>query len=228
MRRREMVTGFAGAALFGSTAWAQTSGRQKTVGVLTGTHEDNPDIPPGIKNLRQALLSRGWREGENLQVIYRFAAGDPGRVQMFATEFARLQPDVIVAHTAIAVAALQRATPMLPIVFVSIPGPVADGFVASFSRPGVNLTGFTNYDFTLGAKWLEILTEVAPGTQRVAVLLNTDAQSSYASYAGYWRSVEAGARAISISARLASVHNRQEIESAITALAAEPGGGLIV
>ena len=228
MRRREVVTGLAGAALFGARAWAETSGRQKTIGVLTGTNEDNPDIPPGIENLRQALQSRGWREGENLQVIYRFAAGDPGQVQRFATEFANLQPDVIVAHTAIAVAALQRATLTLPIVFVSIPDPVADGFVASFAHPGGNLTGFTNYDFTMGAKWLEILKEVAPGTQRVAVLLNTDPRSSYSSYAGYWRSVEAGAKAVSIVARLAPVHNRDEIERAITALAAEPGCGLIV
>jgi len=90
------------------------------------------------------------------------------------------------------------------------------------------LTGFTNYDFSMGAKWLEILKEVAPGTQRVAVLLNTDPKSSYSSYAGYWRSVEAGARAVSIVARLAPIHNPDEIEGAITALATEPGSGLIV
>jgi len=181
-----------------------------------------------MDELRQALQALGWREGDNLQVISRFAAGDPGRVERFAAEFVRLQPDVIVAHTALAVAALHRATRTLRIVFVSIPDPVADGFVASLARPGGNMTGFTNYDFTIGGKWLEILTEIAPQAERVAVLLNPDEKSSYSAYSGYWRSVEAGARAISIAARLAPVHNRDEIESAITMLAAEPGSGLIV
>ena len=153
-------------------------------------------------------------------------AGEAERVQRLATEFVRLRPDLIVAHTALVVAALHRITRTVPIVFVSIPDPVADGFVVSLARPGGNMTGFTNYDFAIGGKWLEILKEIAPETRIVAVLLNPDA--SYSAYSGYWESVEAGARAISIAARLASVHDRDEIKSAITALAAEPGSGLIV
>jgi putative ABC transport system substrate-binding protein len=228
MRRRDLLMGLGGVTFCAPPGWAQQPQQPKRIGVLTGQSENNPAIRRPVEELRRALRARGWREGDNLRVIYRYAAGDPDRVQRFAAEFVRIQPDVIVAHTALVVAALHQATRTLPIVFVSIPDPVADGFVESLARPGGNMTGFTNYDFTIGAKWLEILKEMAPGTQRFAVLLNPDAKSSYSSYAGYWRSVEAGARAISVAARLAPVHNRDEIETAITSLAAEPGGGLIV
>jgi ABC-type uncharacterized transport system substrate-binding protein len=227
MRRREIVMGLAGAVLSISAASAQQPQRPKTIGLLTGVAEDNAVIRRPIEELRQALWARGWREGDNLQIIYRFAAGEPERVQRFATEFVSLQPDLIVAHTAVVVAALHRATRTLPIVFVSIPDPVADGFVVSLGRPGGNMTGFTNYDFAIGGKWLEILKEIAPTTQRVALLLNPDAKS-YSAYSGYWQSVEGGARAISIVAQLAPVHDLDEIEKALTALAAEPGSGLIV
>jgi putative ABC transport system substrate-binding protein len=226
MKRRDLIISLVGALAGCTRAWAQQPRAAKTIAVLTGASEDNPGIRGSMEELRQALQARGWREGDSLRVIYRFAAGEPELVQRFATEFVRLQPDLIVAHTALVVAALHRATQTLPIVFVSIPDPVADGFVVSLARPGGNMTGFTNYDFAIGGKWLEILKEIAPATRRVAVLLNPDA--SYSAYSGYWRSVEEGARAISIAARLVPVHDRVEIEKAITALAAEPGGGLIV
>ncbi|HKS87953.1 MAG TPA: ABC transporter substrate-binding protein [Stellaceae bacterium] len=196
--------------------------------MLTGLSESDPTIQPGIEEFRQALRAKGWREGDNLQVVQRFAAGDPERVRGFVAELISQHPDAIVAHTALVVAALHQATRALPIVFVSIPDPVTDGFVANLARPGGNMTGFTNYDFAIGSKWLEVLTEITPATRRVGVLLNPDAKSSYASYAGYWRSVEAAAGAMPVAARLSPVRNSDEIEGAIAALAAEPGGGLIV
>ena len=228
VRRRELLLLVGSAAALATAARAQSPADARRLGVLTGQSEDDPATRAGIEELRRGLTARGWREGDNLQVVYRFAGGDTGRMQRFATELVHLQPDLIVAHTALVVAALHQATQTLPIVFVSIPDPVADGLVVSLARPGGNMTGFTNYDFAMGGKWLEILKEIAPVTRRVAVLLNPDAKSYYSAYSGYWRSVEAEARAISISARLAPVHDRDEIELAIAALAAEPGGGLIV
>jgi putative ABC transport system substrate-binding protein len=218
--------GLAGTALFGPPASAQAQ-EPKRIGVLTGLAENNPGAR-SIEELSRALDARGWHQGKNLRVIERFAAGDPERVQRFIAELVGLKPDVVIAHTALVVAALHEATRTLPIVFVSIPDPVADGFVVSLARPGGNMTGFTNYDFAIGGKWVELLKEIAPDTRRVAVLLNPDAKSSYSSYAGYWQSVEAAARALSVPARLAPGHNRGEIEAALAALAAEPGGGLIV
>jgi ABC-type uncharacterized transport system substrate-binding protein len=226
-RRREIVMGLAGVALWHSMARAQQPQSPRTIGVLSGVAEDNAAIRGPIEELRRALQARDWREGDNLRVVYRFAAGDPERAQKYATELVRLHPDLIVAHTAVVVAALQRTTQTLPIVFVSIPDPVADGFVGSLSHPGGNMTGFTNYDFAIGGKWLEILKEIAPGTQRFAVLLNPDAKS-YLAYSGYWQSIQAAARTMSIAAELVPVHDRDEIEKAITTLAASPGGGLIV
>ena len=225
MRRREILIGLVGAALCGGAASAAE--KPKRIAVLTGMSEDNP-AAPAIEKLSQALVERGWREGDSLRTIYRFAAGDPERVQKFAAELRQLRPDVVVAHTALVVATLHHAIPQLPIVFVSIPDPVADGFVTNLARPGGNMTGFTNYDFAIGTKWLEILTEIAPRTKRVAVLLNPEATARYSSYSGYWHSVETGAKAISVTAALAPVRSRGEIETAIAALAAEPGGGLIV
>ena len=227
MRRRDIVMGLAGTALCKSATRAQQPQKPKRIALLTGVDEDNPVIRRAIEELRRALQARGWNEGDNLQVIYRFAAGEPERVQRFATEFVGLQPDLIVAHTAVVVAALHRTKRTLPIVFVSIPDPVADGFVVSLARPGGNMTGFTNYDFAIGGKWIEILKEIAPATKRVIVLLNPEPKS-YSAYSGYWQSIEAGSSAISIAAQLAPVHDRDEIEKAITALAAEPGGGLII
>jgi ABC-type uncharacterized transport system substrate-binding protein len=226
MRRREFVISICTAISSASLARAQPSS-QKRVAVLTGLSEDNP-AAHDIEELRRALERRGWHEGENLQIIYRFAAADPERVQRYATELVQLQPDVVVGHTAIMVAALHQATRTIPIVFVSIPDPVADGLVVSLARPGGNLTGFTNYEFSIGGKWLEILKEVAPRTQRVALLLNPDVKSYYSYYSGYWQSVEAGARAISVAAKLSAAHNPDEIETAIATLADEPNGGLIV
>ena len=227
MRRREVVL-FFGTALCGSPVWGQQTLNPKRIGVLTGLSEDNPAAQSSIEALGKALEEQGWHEGQNLRVTYRFAAGDPEKVQRYARELVERQPDVIVAHTALVVATLHQATQRLPVVFVSIPDPVADGFVESLSHPGGNMTGFTNYDFTIGSKWLEILKEIAPETRRVSVLLNPDAEFSYSSYSGYWRSVEAAAPATSVIAELAPGRNPDEIERVIAALAREPGGGLIV
>jgi putative ABC transport system substrate-binding protein len=136
-----------------------------------------------------------------------------------------MHPDLIVGHTTPVAAALSQTTRTIPVVFVSITDPVRDGFVSSMAHPGGNMTGFTNYEFSMGAKWLEILKEIAPSTARVSLMLNPDTGSYYVDYL---QSVEAVALSHSVQATLAPVHNSNEIQSAIAALGRESGGGLIV
>ena len=142
-----------------------------------------------------------------------------------AAELVGMKPDLIVGHTTPVAAALKQATTTIPIVFVSITDPIAGGFVASMARPGGNLTGFTNYDFAMGAKWLEILRETAPTISRVSLMLHPD-MGAY--YVEYLHSVQTVALKLGVQATLSPVHDEREIEREITSLAGQGGGGLIV
>jgi putative ABC transport system substrate-binding protein len=226
MRRREFITLLGGAA----TAWplaahAQQSSGMRRIGVLMGLAEADPFTIKYVQELRGALQKLGWTDGQNTQFAYRYAAGDPGLARAYVKELVEMQPDLIVGHTTPVAAALSQATHTIPVVFVSITDPVRDGFVSSMARPGGNMTGFTNYEFSMGAKWLEILKEIAPGTTRVSLMLNPDTGSYYVDYL---HSIEANALAHSIQATLAPVHNSDEIDSTIAALSRKSGGGLIV
>lgn len=195
------------------------------IGVLTGLAQSNPLTIGYMQELRGALKKLGWIEGQNSHSTYRHAAGDPSLAREYAKELVDMQPDVIVGHTTPAAAALSQATKTIPVVFVSITDPVRGGFVSSMAHPGGNMTGFTNYEFSMGAKWLEILKEMAPSTTRVSLMLNPDTGSYYVDYL---RSIETVALAHSVQATLVPVHNSDEIENAIAALGRESGGGLIV
>jgi putative ABC transport system substrate-binding protein len=190
-----------------------------------GLAETDPFTIKYVQVLRAALEKLGWTDGQNVQFAYRYAAGDPGRARAYAKELVDIHPDLIVGHTTPVAAALSETTRTIPVVFVSITDPVRDGFVSSMAHPGGNMTGFTNYEFSMGAKWLEILKEMAPSTARVSLMLNPDTGSYYVDYL---RSVEAVALSHSVQATLAPVHNSDEIQNAIAALGRESGGGLIV
>jgi len=144
-----------------------------------GLDETNPFTAKNVQEFRTELQRLGWRDNENIQLTYRYASGDPKLARVFAKELVEMRPDLIVCHTTPVAAALSQATHTLPVVFVSITDPVANGFVTSMARPGGNMTGFTNYEFSMGAKWLEILKEIAPPTARVSLMLNPDAGSYY-------------------------------------------------
>ena len=224
--RRKFITLLGGGALaWPLAARAQQPDRVRRIGVLMGLAETDQFTQGYVRELRDRLQQLGWTDGRKIQFTYRYAAGDPGVARAFAKELVEMQPDLIVCHTTPVVAALSQTTRTVPVVFVSIPDPVLNGFVASIARPGGNMTGFTNYEFTMGAKWLEILKEIAPKTARVSLLLNPDTGSYYVEYL---RSVETVALSSSVQATLAPVHNEGEIETTIKALAREPGGGLIV
>jgi ABC-type uncharacterized transport system substrate-binding protein len=225
MKRRRFIALASVAVAWPLVARAQQREHIRQIGVLMGFAETDQSTQGWLRELRQGLERLGWRDGQNVQFITRYAAGEPGRARMFAKELVEAQPDLIVCHTTPVAAALSQATRTLPVVFVSITDPVNGGFVASMARPGGNMTGFTNYEFTMGAKWLEVLKEIAPKTTRVSLLLNPDTGSYYTEYL---RSVEAVALVSSVQATLAPVHNSAEIESSISALARDAGSGLIV
>ena len=174
IRRREFVILLGGSA---ATAWpvaarAQQGGRDRRIGVLMGFAESDPEAQTRLAAFREGLQKLGWTERRNIRIDTRWAGLDVDAMQRFAKELVALQPDVILTHTTPATLAVHQETRAIPIVFVQVADPVASGFVASFSRPGGNVTGFTTVEPTMGGKWLEVLKEIAPRVARAAVLLN--------------------------------------------------------
>jgi putative tryptophan/tyrosine transport system substrate-binding protein len=223
MRRRDFVTLLGGAA----AAWPLGARAQQSVrhiGVLMAIAEDDPDSRANSAALEQGLAQRGWTSGRNVRIDYRWAIDSTDKAKGAIAELLAHSPDVIVASTSRTVAALRLAMPAAPIVFVMIYEPVAQGFVQSLAHPGGNATGFTAMEATIGAKWLELLSELAPGLVRVAYMCNPSNPGPLQPYAA----VEAAARSHAIAVALAPVHGASDIETVMTTLAREPGGGLIV
>ena len=155
----------------------------------------------------------------------RWGGGDINRIRALAQELVGLQPDIILASTTPATVALQRETRTIPIVFATVADPVASGIVARLDRPGGNITGFANLEASLGGKWLELLSEIAPGLKRAAIMFNPDIDPRIGLF---MPSFETAARSLKVEPIIAPVHSDAEIETAIIALGREPGGGLVV
>jgi putative ABC transport system substrate-binding protein len=179
---------------------------------------------PRLSAFTQALADLGWTDGRNVRTNLRWAGGDINRIRALAQELVSLQPDIIVTSFTLATAALQRETRTIPIVFANVADPVASSIVASLNQPGGNITGFATFEATLGGKWLELLSEIAPGLERAAIMFNPDTSPASA----YMPSLETAARSLKVMPIIAPVHNDVEIETAIIALGREPGGGLVV
>jgi ABC-type uncharacterized transport system substrate-binding protein len=224
LKRREFISLLAGAA----AAWplaarAQQPARVRQVTVWMGRANDAEGLRHGAA-FRQGLQALGWTEGQNIRTDYRWVTGDIDRVRL-AKEVVEQKPDLIVAETTVAVAALSRETRTIPIVFVNVSDPVGSGFVASLAKPGGTITGFTSNEPTLGGKWPELLKEIAPEVRRVGLLFNPNT----APYAEpFLRAAEAAAVSFGIDLNAARFNGDAEMERAIAALANEPGGGLIV
>lgn len=175
MRRRKFMSLLGGAvAAWPLKAHAQQSTGIKRVGVLMGTAESDPDQKDLVSAFSQALADLDWKEGANIHIEYRWAAGDTSHLPVLAAELGRLAPDAIFVQGTPATTALRRAAPITPVVFVNVSDPVSTGLVSSLAHPGGNITGFTNYEFSMGSKWLETLKQVSPGVVRVAVIYNPD------------------------------------------------------
>ena len=173
MRRRTFIAGL-GAAAWPLAARAQQGDRVRRIGVLMGGNENDPVTKSRISALTQALAALGWTDGRNVRMDLRWAGGDINPIRALAQELVGLQPDIIVAGSTAATAALQRETRTIPIVFATMNEPVASGFVERLNQPGRNVTGFALYEATLGGKWLELLSEIAPGLKRAAIMFNPD------------------------------------------------------
>src|SRR5262249_17994619 len=170
VKRREFITLLGGAAIWPLAARAQQAERMRRIGVLANLPENDPDGRSRNAALLEELHQLGWTEGRNVQIDYRFALGNMARLRQYAAELVALAPEAILATGQEATGALQQATCTVPIVFVLAPDPVGAGFVDSLARPGGNVTGFTPWEYSISAKWLELLKEIAPGVKRVAVL----------------------------------------------------------
>jgi putative ABC transport system substrate-binding protein len=224
VKRRDFITLLGGAA----AAWplmarAQQLEQIRRVGFILGFAENDPEARGRVRAFQRALRDAGWFEGRNIRIDYRFAASDPDRINAYVAEVVGLAPDVIVGNSTPVIAALRRATTSIPIVFAGLNDPVGQGFISSLARPGGNITGFTLTDFEMVGKWLAMLKDVAPNLSH-AVLMFNPATSPY--YDVYLRSFEA-TQSINVSVTAAPVRDLAEIESAIAALARDPGGGLI-
>jgi putative ABC transport system substrate-binding protein len=179
MRRRDFVTLLGGTMIWPRAARAQRPDRLTRIGVLMGIGENDPEAGPRVEALEQGLRDLGWVKGRNLQLDYRWTAGDPDRAELFAKEIVALKPDVIVVHSTPCVKALRQLTTTIPMVFVLVADPIGSGFVQSLSHPGGNITGFMNVDSPMTSKWLELIVEISPNTKQVALLYNPDTASFY-------------------------------------------------
>jgi putative ABC transport system substrate-binding protein len=225
MNRREFITLLGGAAaVWPLAAKAQQPERMRRIAILMLTADD-ADGQARITALREGLEKLGWTEGRNLRIDTRWAAGDADRMRTYVTESVQANPDLILANGSPAVAAPRQETRSIPIVFAAVIDPLGQGFVANLARPRSNITGFTNMEFTVLGKMLELLKGMAPNITRAAALFNP-ATGFYVP--GYLRLFEASSPSLGIELATAPVHDVSEIEDTVAKLGREPGGGLIV
>jgi putative ABC transport system substrate-binding protein len=228
MRRREFIALLGGvAAGWPLTAFTQQPERVRQIGVLMTVF--GPDDPEGLARIaafRESLERLGWADGRNVRIEVRWAlpANDANLIQAHAMELVALVPDVILAASPTALAAVLQATRKVPIVFAVVGDPVGAGFVESLAQPGGNATGFMTYDFSISAKWLELLKEIAPSLKRVAVLRDPAIGDGTAQFAV----IQAMATTIGVEVTPLGVNDADEIERGITAFARTANGGLIV
>ena len=227
MRRRDFIQLLGGAAAaWPLAAHAQQPDEVRRIGVLVNTTADDPESQTSVAAFRQAMQQLGWSEGRNLRIDYRGAAGNAERMQAFAKELIALQPHVILTRSTPVTAAFLTQTRTIPIVFTVVSDPVGEHFVESLAHPGRNATGFTNVEFSLTGKWLELLKEIAPGVKRVAFIFDPKLAPGGGSY--YTRLIEASAPNFAVVPTVAPVHGTTEIERVIVEFVGEPNGGLVV
>ena len=226
MRRREFITLLGGAAgAWPLVARAQQREQMRVIGVLMGYAESDPAAQSEVAAFRAGLAKLGWTEGSNFRIELRWGNADADRERTFARELVNLRPDVILSQTTAVTSSLARETQTVPIVFVTVSDPVASGFATSLARPDRNITGFTNDNSEQGGKWVQLLKEIAPHTERVALLSNPDTS---APPQFFMPSIQAAATSFAIAVSAAPVHAKEEIEGVFAAQARKPGGGVIV
>jgi putative tryptophan/tyrosine transport system substrate-binding protein len=224
MRRREFIAGLGGAAAWPLAARAQQPDRMRRVGCLYALAGNDPVAQVRVAVLREGLAQLGWTE-RNVRIEQRFANGDSDQMQAYAAELVGSAPDVIVANSTPALAALKQATRTIPIVFSIVSDPAGQGFVASLGRPGGNITGFSFIEFLMLGKWLEMLKEIAPSVKRIALVFNPQTAPYYPAFL---RDFEGASATLAAELSATPVRDEAQIEAAASAFAREPGGALIV
>ena len=224
MQRRNFLGVLGGAAAWPLGARAQQTERARRIGVLMNKAANDPLSPKEIAALLGGLQERGWTLGGNLQIEYRWSAGDPKLYRKHAAELVALAPDVILAVGGTTVGALQQVTRTVPIVFVEVTDPVNRGLVTSLARPGGNATGFTQFEFSIAGKWLELLKQIAPNVTRAAVIRDPSQFSGI----GEAAAIQTMAPSLGIEVSPVDARDVSEIERAITLTARDSNGGLIV
>lgn len=224
MRRRDCITLIVSAvAAWSPAALAQTRVQLRRIGALMTTAEADAESQPRFTAFRRELQKLGWTEDRNLQIEYRWAVG-VDRMTIYAAELVGGAPDVVLVQSNPALAAVQRLTRTIPVVFVNVADPVGSHFIENLAKPGGNITGFTIFESSMGGKWLEILKEIAPGVKRGAVLLHPETPAHRA----FLNTVQIAATSLGMTIAEAGVHNASEIERAIKTFASEPDGALVV
>src|SRR5215510_12794401 len=224
-RRKFLATLLGGAAV----AWplparSEQVDRLRRIGVLTGFSENDPEGQRRVTAFLARLRELGWTDGRNVRIEYRWGAGDASRIRAYAAELVRLGPDVILVNSSSVLRPLQQETRSIPIVFVQVSDPVVSGFVASLAHPDGNITGFTPAETSMGGKLLEVLKEVAPGTNVVAIILSSASPAG----AAIWRAAEAVAPALGVRLTMSQVRDGTEIERAVQDFAQHSNVGLVV
>jgi len=227
MKRREFITFMGGAAALAARprlAHAQQAEHIRRIGMMTGGASSNSAVRARNVAFLQAMQQLGWTEGRNLKVDYRFGTGNAANMRKFAEELVALAPEVILAGGASSTEVLQEATRTVPIVFTIVPDPVGAGFVRSLARPGGNITGFMQAEYSLTAKWLELLKQIAPGVTRAAVLRDITITAGV----GQFAVIQSVAPSLGVDVSPVNIRDAAEIERDIAAFASIPNGGLIL
>jgi putative ABC transport system substrate-binding protein len=224
LQRRSFITLLGGAATWPLTARAQQPERMRRIGVLMNLAADDALGQARQTAFVRALEELGWADGRNVRIDIRWGAGDADRYRKYAAELVAFAPDVILATSGATMPALVQATRTVPIVFVQVPDPVGSGFVASLARPGGNATGFTQFEFGLSGKWLEVLKAIAPRVTRAAILRDPADPAGI----GQFGAIQMAAPSFGVEARPIDVRDPREIDRGITTFATVANGGLIV
>jgi putative tryptophan/tyrosine transport system substrate-binding protein len=223
VKRREFITLVGGAATWPLAARAQQRERMRRIGVVMAYAEDDPNGQTQVAAFREDLQKLGWTEGSNIRIDVRYAKDNPARIRALALELLGLELDLMVSNSNLVTTILKSEVHSIPLVFISVSDPIGSGFITDLARPGGNVTGFANFQPSMGSKWLEKLREAAPQVQRVGLILHPEPPNI-----GYLKSAQAAASLLKIQLVDLSVHDGSEIERALSTFAGEPGSGLII
>jgi putative tryptophan/tyrosine transport system substrate-binding protein len=224
MRRRAFITLLGGVAGWPLATRAQQRERMRRVGVLMNTVADDAEGQARLIAFGQGLAELGWTDGRNVRIDIRWGAGDAERFRRYAVELVALAPDVILAASGTAVPPLLQATRTLPIVFAQTMDPVGAGFVASLARPGGNATGFTQIEFGMSGKWLELLKQIAPRVTRAAVIRDPSEPAGM----GQWGAIQALAPSLGVEVSPVDARDTDDMERSVTAFVGSSNGGIVV